>query len=185
AKKSMGWDVLSDSEIPCLHGGSFHRGIHSPRRIDRAGWRRRRPWFSTGRSRRSTGVDSGEKRGQGNIEKGHRSIVRREVAQGIFQVILKIIVRSESRSDGSLAFSERVPCQSHARAEQKSRIVLRERGPSDSRSGQQDSVRTGNVVTGSMKPLVEAIGEFVPQTETQVQIRTQADGVVHIPGSLQ
>src|SRR5438552_9255074 len=87
--------------------------------------------------------------------------------------------------DGSGPFSERIPCQSHARAEQKSSIVFRERGPSDSGSGQQDSVRTSNEVTGSMEPLVEAIGKFVPQTETQVQIRPQADGVLHIPGALQ
>ena len=130
-------------------------------------------------------MDGGEKRGQRNIEKRHCAVVRREVAQGIFQVILKIVVGSESRADGSVPFSERIPCQSHARAEQKSPIVFRERGPSDSRGGQQDSVRTSNEVTGSMEPLVEAIGKFVPQTETQVQIRPQADGVLHIPGALQ
>src|SRR5437667_1659661 len=95
-----GRDLLFDSEIPLLHGWSLHRGFHSPGRISRAGWRHARP---AGKRRRSTGAD-GDKRGQRNIEKRHSAVVRREITQGIFQVILKLIVGPKSRPDRGLPF---------------------------------------------------------------------------------
>ena len=90
---------------------------------------------------------------------------------------------SEARPHGPSSPSVRVPSHAHPWLQQEFGIVRLQAGIADVRIGLDDEAGVIEIVRTAARLLIPAVGHFVPQPQTQVEIPPQRDFILYVPSS--
>ena len=96
------------------------------------------------------------------------------------EVVQQIVEDSEAGAYRPGSRAGGIPGQSYARLPQRLGVVLRQAGASDVRIGLDHEIGVVEIVRAAVGHFVPAVGPFVPNPETDSQIRPQLDFILDV-----